>query len=265
MESKVIGFIKKTYFEPSFDELIKKLEGKSCKEIQMEIKGTDIAPLPNGNIMISCYDTGTIFLYDKDFKLIKKIKKINGHSFLCLSSTTNNLDKVFIADALNHRIIMTNLDFEFIDSCNVNLPHGLCFNEYLYTCIEPESKIYKHDKNLEFIQSYDLILHPYQIKVNDETAIVSNASWIKIFDAKTLTNCIAEIKTNCSSNIHLCKNYFLTTYNRDLCIYNLKGEMKKKIANVTDKDHNSYHGLAIIANQLILTNRKGVLRVFNLV
>ena len=41
--------------------------------IQIDINGTDVAELPNGNIMVSCFDSGAINIYDQNFNMIKKI------------------------------------------------------------------------------------------------------------------------------------------------------------------------------------------------
>ena len=39
--------------------------------------------------------------------MIKKITEINMQSFKCLSITTNNKDKIYIADHTNYKVIMT--------------------------------------------------------------------------------------------------------------------------------------------------------------
>ena len=117
----------------------------------MDIEGTDVAALPNGHIIVLCYYTGAINIYDEDFNLIKKVTEINHQAFKCLSSTSNNKDKIFISDFVNDKVIMTNFDFEYIKSYTIQQPYGVCFHHYLYTCCFNETKIYKHDENLKLI------------------------------------------------------------------------------------------------------------------
>jgi hypothetical protein len=229
----------------------------------MDIKGTDVAALPNGHIMVSCYDSGAINIYDKDFNLIKKVTSINNQTFKCLSSTTNNKDKIFIADHANNRVIMAHLNFEYINSCTIRRPFYICFDKCLYTCGYDESKIFKHDENLNLIQSFSLTMQPWQIKVNYEKAIVSSPSSIQIYDSFTFTNIFASINIpSYSGDICLFSDLLINSQGSDFHFYDMQGKLIKKIENVITSSSSSYHGFTLIASKLIVAKRNGNLYVY---
>ena len=127
IDSKIVGSLSKKLM---FDELTKKMESKSFKEIQMDINGTDVAELPNGNIMVSCYYSGAINVYDENFKLIKKVTSVNNQDFKCLINKIKAKDfKKAIENASSSMI-------EIRDSTQVNEKMGdqmeksenVCFN-----------------------------------------------------------------------------------------------------------------------------------------
>ena len=239
------------------------MESKSFKEIQMDIYGIDVAELPNGNIMVTCYFTGAINVYDENFKLIKKVTSVNNQAFKGLNSTTNHKDKIFISDHSNNRVMMTNLDFEYINSYTVSQPWGICFHRNLYTCGYGESKIYKHDENLNLIQSFSLTIKPRQIKVNDEKAIVSSDGLIQIYDSLTFTNIFATINIKIyEGNICLFNDLLINTQGSDFYFYDMQGKLIKKIENLLPVSSLNYHGLDLISNKLILTRRNGNLYIF---
>ena len=69
-DSKIVVTLRKsTKNNIDFDELKKMLESKSFKEIKMDIEGTHVAALPNGHIMVSCYYTKAINIYDQKFNM----------------------------------------------------------------------------------------------------------------------------------------------------------------------------------------------------
>jgi len=229
----------------------------------MDIEGTDVAALPNGHIMVSCCDSCAINIYDYNFKLIKKVTTINSQSFKCLSSTTNNKDKIFISDYSKNRVIMTNLDFKFIKCSTVKQPFGLCFNQFLFACSYGESKIYKYDESLDLIQTFSLTMRPWQIKVNDEKAIVGFTNLIQIYDSFTFINTYASISIQYGSgDICLFNDLLLSTQGGDFCFYDMQGKLIKKIKNVLEVSSTNYHGFDFISNKLILTKRNGYLYLF---
>jgi len=231
----------------------------------MDIQGTDVAALPNGHIMVSCCDSGAINLYDHDFNLIKKVTAINNQAFKCHSSTTNNKDRIFIADTINNRLLATDLNFQYLSSFTIQQPFGICFKDYVFTCSYDESKIYKHDTNLQLMNAFSFANNPWQIKVNDDKAVVSFANFIRIYDLQTFSRLLVSIDIKYySGNICLCNEFVITTQSQDVMIFNMQGEVIQRISSVIkDGSADCYHGLEIVSHKLIITRRNNTLKIYD--
>jgi len=163
------------------EDLAKKIESKSLKEIAIDVYGTDVCVLPNDTIMVTCYDNGVVNVYDTSFKLLKKVTTVHHQYIKALSSTTNNIDKIFIADTHNNRIMMTDLDFNYISSYHIEQPYGVCFKQHIYACSYSEAKVYKLDERLKLISSHTVQNGPWQIKIAGDRAIVGSRDCIWIY------------------------------------------------------------------------------------
>lgn len=241
--------------------MVKKIESKCFKEIKIDdVYGTDVCVLPNDSIMITCYDNGVINVYDKNFKLLKKVNTVNHQYIKALSSTTNNVDKIFIADTHNNRIIMTDLDFNYINGLHVEQPYGICFKQYIYACSYSEAKVCKLDERLRLISSYTVQNGPWQIKISDDKAIVGSRNCIRIYDNENFTTLFADL--DISGDICLFNEYFLVNKADGLAVYNMDGNLEKQLEKVlNDVTVNSYHGLHFAGNKLILTTRRSKLMI----
>ena len=103
-----------------------------------------IIVLPNNQILMAHYSAGCLGFYDEHLKCVKRIDKINGENFKPIGIALHLKEKkLFITDNLNHRIIMTDLEINFMKSVGsrgaeinqFNGPNGLCLlNNNLYVC-----------------------------------------------------------------------------------------------------------------------------------
>ena len=81
-----------------------------CKES----RALPLFPNWNGNFGIHRYKSKALKIYDKDFKLIKTIDKINNKTFYQTYLTSNGRDSIYSTDVIIHKIIQTDFYFHFI-------------------------------------------------------------------------------------------------------------------------------------------------------
>jgi hypothetical protein len=137
-------------------------------------------------IIISHCDDFCLKIYDRDLNFIKKVDRINGEEFKPLGILANFEKKQFyICDMYKHRILMTDLDFNFIKSvgskgsgnCQFNGPHDICFsNSKFYICDFHNKRIQVYLKDFDFDTSFKVEYCPWQIKSTNSTICVEAIS-----------------------------------------------------------------------------------------
>ena len=172
-----------------FKEIFKssKFETKSLD------KFSDSVLLPK-NQLLHCSSAGSLKLYDKQFEIIKTVefkdKKIQpvGIAYDDVSS------RIYFSDVLNHQIIMTTIDLDFIktfgskgsDSQTIDKPLGVCFkNNKLYICDFNNRRIQILDANLEFYDTLKLDYYPTTIKVSNNTIGICGNTGTYFYDIET--------------------------------------------------------------------------------
>lgn len=150
--------------------------------INISVKPFDICALPNGNLVTASYVEGNVALFDRDLKLIKKIAKINDRDICPYSVTTNNENRIYIAEGSSNSIVMTDFELNYIKlygcfGSNVNQfnpPTGVYFSSgILYVCDHFNRRIQKLSDNLEFIGEIKLDFHPRKIKIIQNNACIN--------------------------------------------------------------------------------------------
>ena len=126
-------------------------------------------------------------IYDKEFKLIKRIDEINGEDFEPMGIASNSKDRIiYICDFSNLRITMTDFDFNFIKSVSsfaaenneFSFSSDICYkSDTLYICDYLNSQIQVYSKDLDFLKSTKLDYKPWKIKAsNSIICVMSSAS-----------------------------------------------------------------------------------------
>ncbi len=121
-------------------------------------------------------------IYDKDLNFIKIVDRINGEEFQPLGILANFEKKQFyICDDLNHKILKTDLDFNFIKSvgsegsgnCQFNVPNDICFsNSKFYICDYLNKRIQVCSEDFDFVTSLKVEYYPWKIKSTNSTICV---------------------------------------------------------------------------------------------
>jgi DNA-binding beta-propeller fold protein YncE len=135
----------------------------------------DIVGLPDNQIVCVSYDD--IVVYDQNFNLMKNIKSLNDQRLDPIGIALNKDDEqLYIVENTKHRIILTDLDFNFIKyfgsrgKGNHELfnPRGICFkNHSMYVCDMSNSRVQIFNKEFELISTPKTNYGPWKIKVSN--------------------------------------------------------------------------------------------------
>jgi len=181
-----------------FNNHIEAIKDKDCLIVDLGFSPRSFHTLPNGNLVIAgkepfhtlpngdvtFFDHGFLKIYDKKFKLLKTIDKINHRTFNPQYLTSTGKDSIYLTDLKNNQIIQTDFDFNFIkqfgskgsSNQQLNLPLGITFNEdSIYICDYGNERIQKLSQNLNYQETYPLKSNPRDIKIIKNCAcIMSN-------------------------------------------------------------------------------------------
>jgi hypothetical protein len=158
----------------------------------------------NDQIIITHWNDNCVTIYDNDLNFIRKIDKINGEEFGPFGILANFEKKQFyICDIQSHRILITDLDFNFIKSvgstgsqnCQFNCPIDICFsNSKFYICDYHNKRIQVYSKDFDFETSFKVEYYPWKIKSTNSTicVVADNPDGIYFYN---------------SNDFHLIRNY----------------------------------------------------------
>jgi hypothetical protein len=172
-------YLDKKYKSITVEDLLKNGE----KHVfDLDSKPCDIC-LKEDEIIISQWDDKCLKIYDKDLNFIKIVDRINGEEFDPSAILANFDEKQFyICDNLNHRILITDLDFNFIKSvgsqgsenCQFDDPCDICFsNSKFYICDYFNKRIQVYSKDFDFVTSFKVEYGPWNIKSTNSTICVA--------------------------------------------------------------------------------------------
>ena len=116
-------------------------------------------------------------------KFIYSFWKLDGKEFMPAGITTNKVDRVYIADCLNDRVIATNYSLDFLKSIDIQEPSDVFFDGHLYIC--SLKKIIRCNEDFSNVVVFDMDLIPLQIRIAKQRAIVGFEDKIEIYDCET--------------------------------------------------------------------------------
>ncbi len=130
---------------------------------------TDVCVLSDQQLLVADYIDEHLAIYDSDFKLIRKIREINESSIKPLSLATNRIDKIYVLDYKNEKILSTDYNFKllgFIQNTSLCNPDGMFYYQnFLYICDITGKSIKKFDANLVLEDELRLDFKPLNIQI----------------------------------------------------------------------------------------------------
>ncbi len=180
IDLKIIG----TLFYNSNASILNRLKYSKPQSITIETTFNACCLLPNKTWLLINFYNGHFYLYDNTFKLINII---TNEKIYCkaLSIATNNIDRIYICDWKYHRILMVDLEFNFISSVGeLFYPRCVYFHENsVYVCDTENKRIKKLTADLVLLESYKLDFKPWQICIENVACVRAiNKSEIYFYD-----------------------------------------------------------------------------------
>jgi hypothetical protein len=140
--------------------------------------------LKEDQIIMSHFFDECLKIYDKNFNFINRVDRINGEGFVPRTVLANFEKKQFyICDNHNNRILITDLDFNFIksvgsegsDNCQFNGPRDICFSgSKFYICDCYNRRIQVYSKDFDLVTSFKVEYCPWKIKSTNSTICVKD-------------------------------------------------------------------------------------------
>jgi hypothetical protein len=139
--------------------------------------------LKEDQIIMSHFYDECLKIYDKNLNFIKRVDRINGEGFVPRTVLANfELKQIYICDNHNNRILITDLDFNFIksvgsqgsDKFEFNTPLDICFSSSkFYICDHDNTRIQVYSKDFDFVASFKVEYYPDNIKSTNSTICVT--------------------------------------------------------------------------------------------
>lgn len=225
MKIDIIGTV-----EFNFNNLKGGLQLGNYKIVDTNDNHSDLCVLPNGNFLFTNYFTSKdLSIYDKNFTFIKDIKNINNKELHALSVETNSKNRIYINS--NSRIIMTDLDFNYLNeygsnSNQISSPQGMLFhNESLYVCDRDDKCIVKLDGNLKLRAKNYLDAKPIQIQILNNLACIVPSNEDHFMYFYDLTDFTLKFKYDKCSQIAVQSDKFLCLKQQQITYYDKNGVM----------------------------------------
>ena len=145
--------------------------------IKLEHKPYHLIALKYNQII--CLVSHGLNLYDQDFKLIRRVSKINGKHIVPEGLAINpNTNLLYISELKNHKILITDFQFNFIKSFGSGQGTGLTqFNQPTDICYKNE-KIYVSDsinKRVQIFNPYFVYSNTLKLDYNPKKLQASNS------------------------------------------------------------------------------------------
>lgn len=243
------------------------IKSRRYRIIDLNVKPTDACVLPNGNLLVVSYNNNSILIMNKNMEIIRVIDKINNQPVSAYYATTNGKDRIYLSDFNNHRIIMTDLNLNFIkysSGCigSLNYPAGITYaNDFIYLCDYYTKRIHRLTANLDQHTYFTLDIRPFQIKISNNFACVKgwNPESIRFYDINTFS--LVNKYEGHGGDILELQSHFVehSCQNKLFYIYNQKGIQIDQISsdgfNGLITSDNDNHGMTWFNGCLILTTR----------
>ena len=236
----------------------------------------DIIVLPNNQILMAHYLPGFLGFYDEHLKCVMRIDKINGEKFSPVGIALHSKEKkLFIADNLNQRIIMTDLEVNFIKSvgsegAKINQfdgPYDLCLlNNNLYVCDYNNKRIQVYNTELIFSKSLRVDYQPWKIKTSNSMLFIQSVeNGLFIYNSNDFSLLKKFEHGQCRISKLDSDIYKFNHQTKKLYCYDEHANLKKEISLtfVNENFKNVWEGTFIEFNRafLLLSCDKGVIKV----
>lgn len=238
------------------------------KIIDLKENPFDLCLLPNNKFLASNYDHYNLTLYDENLTLLKTIDRINNKKFKPLFLASDSNTRMFIADDIGHQILMTDLDFNLINTAGsngtgsqqFNYPRGIAYsNNYLYVCDFSNKRIQKlflnrEDDNLSFERTIQLDYMPWQIKICNNTACIRSWTLTSIIFYNLDTFKVKFKYDNHNGKISEINGYIYeyVSSNKKFYCYDQNGNLNEEIELKVIKNipYNSFDGCLVYSKEL---------------
>ena len=167
-------------------DVIELLKNGNKEAFDISVKPCEMVVFQDNQILSTNHDEKCLTLFDHNLNLVRRIDRINGEIFHPLGIAVNlEQKKIYISDNYNHRVMMTDLDFNLIKSIgskgtekNKFLgPYDICLiSNNLYICDFNNNRIQIYSQNLEFVKSIKLDYQPWKIKATDSIICIESNS-----------------------------------------------------------------------------------------
>lgn len=135
---------------------------------------SDICVLSNEKIILINRIKCCLEIYDKEFNLINIINSIDNKQIIPSKLATDCINRIYIADTINHCVIVTDFEFnkiiEIVDSNSLEMQTALepwclcCAEEYVFIGDYDNKTILKFNHEAEFLELYKCGYHVEQLK-----------------------------------------------------------------------------------------------------
>ena len=229
--------------------MIQKIEAKSFRIWNTTTLFSVVCEANNG-FLASCYHENSICFINNEDEIEREIEKLDGKEFQPVGITANKVDRAYIADYLNNRVIATNFSLDFLNSIEIQKPCDVFFDAHLYICTEKQ--ISRCNEDFTSMVVFDMNLPPLQIRIVKERSIVRFHNKIVIYDSETFTKLFKTI--NFTGDICNIDEFFILSRGQSFEVYNLDGDLVEHVEDTFEEiSISDLHGLDICNNRLILT------------
>jgi hypothetical protein len=214
----------------------------------------DIVVLPDNQIVCVSIKDHCIVVYDQNFNLLKNIKSLNHQDLYPSGIALNKEDEqLYIVENTKHRIILTDLDFNFIKyfgsqgsgNHEFDFPVDICFkNHSIYVCDYDNHRVQIFNKDFEFISTLKTNYGPWKIKVSNLLICVKHIMGeIHFYNLNDLSLHRKYSGDTCGiSEYNSCFYAFDLKENKKINFYDKNGDLKGEliIENFADYITNKY-------------------------
>lgn len=189
-----------------FKHLKDRLLNGKYEIINLDFQPTELCSIKDNYLVTINNTNNSISIFDQDLSLTQIIYKIDNKKFNPTGIAYNyNENKIYLSDCSNHRIIMTDIKFNMLNTFGsygsnynqLNCPNGICFkNKHLYVCDAENKRIQILTDNIQHYKFVYLNYRPYTIK-----ASYNNIICIKAYDGHDIyfydlnLSCVKYIQT----------------------------------------------------------------------
>ncbi len=158
--------------------------------IDVNVSSCEIYVLPNNMLLSANLSEKSLTLYDEKFNLIKTIMQIDGEDLSPYGISMNEEHKLYISNRDQHRILMTDLEFNKIKmfgskgngNNQLNNPYGICYKDgHLYVCDNGNKRVQIFSKDFEHEKSLPVDYSPWTIKASNSLLCVESGSPVGMY------------------------------------------------------------------------------------